>query len=244
VEVDIIDDLSNVVAMDTTGRYPKTSSRGHKYIFVMYDRDTSYIYLYPMKSRKSHALVEAYEHCYNCLVKQGFAAKLLKLDNEISKELVAAIEQDNLKYQTVPPGDHRQNPAERSIQDVKAHFISVRACVDPAFPKNCWDLLLPHVELTMSLLRPSKINPLLSAYTMVYGHFDYRKHPLAPAGSKVIVHDKPKDRGTWADRGTGGFFIAHAPQHYRCFSCYMPRTNSIRTSKLLSSSLPVVISPP
>ena len=32
------------------------------------------------------------------------------------------------------------------------------------------------------------------------------------------------------DRGTEGFFIKQASQHYRNFICYMPNTNSTRTS--------------
>ena len=91
----------------------------------MIDRDTNYIFLYPMKSRHSQMIVEAYSHCYNCLKKQGFEAELIRLDNEISKELITAIENDKLAYQLVSPVDHRNSPSERAIQDAKAHFKSI-----------------------------------------------------------------------------------------------------------------------
>ena len=80
------------------------------------------------------------------------------------------------------------------------------------------------------MLRPSKYNPLISAYTTIRGHFNYMSTPIAPAGCKVLVHDKPMNRGSWADKGTEGFFISQAPYHYRNFNCYMPTTNSLRTS--------------
>merc|ERR1712025_311628 len=119
-------------------------------------------------------------------------------------------------------------PAERAIRDVKAHFISIRSIACPNFPTNCWDLLLPHTEDTLNLLRPSKTNPSISAYTSLRGHYDYMKHPIAPAGCKVLVHDRPTTRGSWDNRGTEGYFISQAPNHYRNFTCYIPTTNSIR----------------
>jgi hypothetical protein len=59
---------------------------------------------------------------------------------------------------------------------------------------------------------PSRINPAISAYTQVKGTFDFNKTPLAPAGCKVIVHNRRMERSSWADRGTDGFFIDQSPQ--------------------------------
>ena len=38
VETQLIDDLTDMVVIDTTGRYPITSNRGHKYVFVMINK--------------------------------------------------------------------------------------------------------------------------------------------------------------------------------------------------------------
>jgi hypothetical protein len=38
------------------------------------------------------------------------------------------------------------------------------------------------------------------------------------------------ERTSWADRGTDGFFINQAPQHYRNYKCYIPATKGIRIS--------------
>ena len=99
-----------------------------------------------MKSRKSTAIIEAYKTCYGKLTKKGFTGKLVRLDNEISKDLITAIEDSQLDYQIASPGDHRNNPAEGAINHAKAHIISVRACADTSFDERDWDLLLPHAE--------------------------------------------------------------------------------------------------
>ena len=223
-------DLKNMLGMDGTGRYPITSASGTRYIIVFIDYNSNYIRLVPVKSRKSEHLVEAYKTTHTWYKDKGFEAELLRLDNEISKLMITAIKGNNQAYQLASPSDHRTNPAERAIQAVKAHFISVRACTDPSFPKNQWDLLLPHTEFTLNLLRPSKINKNISAYTIMHGHYNFMKHPISIAGSKVLVHDRPMDRGSWDDRGTEGYFINRAPDHYRNYKCYIPTTNAIRIS--------------
>ena len=76
-----------------------------------------------------------------------------------------------------------------------------------SFPAQDWDLLLQHTEDTPNMLRPSKLNPLVSAYTTLWGHFNCMATPLAPAGCEVLVHDRPMKRGSWDDKGTVGFFI-------------------------------------
>ena len=74
---------------------------------------------------------------------------------------------------------------ERAILTFKAHFIAIRSGADPDYPKNCSDLLLDSVVLALNLLRPSRINPKISAYTHIHGVFDFNKTPLALVGCKV-----------------------------------------------------------
>jgi hypothetical protein len=117
IEVHVMDNLNNKVGMDLPGRYPVTSRRGNKYIFLMVDHDTNYINAIPIKSRKSTELVKAFQTCCEELQSAGFQPRLLRLDNEVSKELIKAIEEQGLQYQIASPGDHRTNPAERAIRD-------------------------------------------------------------------------------------------------------------------------------
>ena len=133
-------------------------------------------------------------------------------------------------YQIAPPGDHRESPAENSIKHAKARFISALACTDRSFGRKDWDLLLPHCELTLSLLRPPKLNPMISAHTLINGHHGFRSNPIAPAGAKAIAHERKLERGTWGGKGADGFYTHTAPKHYRCCHCLIPKANDFRIS--------------
>ena len=103
----------------------------------MYDWDVNYIQAVPIKSRESTELVCGMEECYSTLTKNSFKAKILRLDNEVSKTLIKYIENSaQLGYQLVSPHNHRANPAERAIQTYKAHFISILSGTHLAFLDN------------------------------------------------------------------------------------------------------------
>ena len=56
----------------------------------------------------------------------------------------------------------------------------------------------------------------ISAYHGLTGaKFDFRAHPIGPAGTAVIIHDKPGNRGTWEAQGTHGYYLGPAIHHYR-----------------------------
>jgi hypothetical protein len=119
-----------------------------------------------------------------------------------------------LQYQIASPGDHPLNDAERAIQTFKARFISHREGTDPTFPKSSWDPMIPQIVLVMNLMCPSRINPLLSAYTQLHGEFYFNRTPIAPIGCKVIVHDRRNELGSWDNHGSPGDYIDRAEQHY------------------------------
>ena len=112
----------------------------------------------------------------------------------------------------------------RAIQTFKNHFIAGLASVSKNFPIHIWCRLLPHCLLTLNLLRTSRINPKLSAYAQLHGAFDFNRTPLAPPGTKIIIHDKPAIRGSWATRGYEGWYIGPALNHYRCHTIYANNT--------------------
>ena len=64
---------------------------------------------------------------------------------------------------------HRRNASERSIITFKYHFIAGLCVTDPYFPMQNWDRLLELAEITINLLRPSRFNPILSAYAQLNG---------------------------------------------------------------------------
>ena len=73
------------------------------------------------------------------------------------------IEENEMTYQLVPSHDHRRNMAKRAIQTFKAHFIAILCGVDSNFPIGLWCWLLPQAEMTLNMLRPSRLVPNVAA---------------------------------------------------------------------------------
>eukprot|EP00978_Attheya_sp_CCMP212_P003365 scaffold6969_cov92-Attheya_sp.AAC.2 len=78
------------------------------------------------------------------------------------------------------------------------------------------------------------MNPKLSAYAQVYGAFDFNRTPLAPPGTKVLVHEKPEVRGTWAPHAVDGWYLGPAENYYRCYRVWIHETTSERVVDTLS----------
>ena len=152
---------------DLTGAFPYTSSRGNKYLYVMYDHDSNGILVTPLKNRNANTIVEAWKFLFAKLTKHGHETKMFVLDNEFSSKLKDTLKNNNLKYQIVPPNIHRRNAAECVIQTFKNHFLSVLTTADNEYPISEWDHLLPQAKMTLNLLRASRCNPRLSAYVYV-----------------------------------------------------------------------------
>jgi hypothetical protein len=139
--------------------------------------------------------------------------------------------QSGSKYQLAPPNMHRTNAAEKAIDTWKCHFISGLSSVDPRFPMHLWCRLIPQATTTLNLLRPSRINPRLSAEAQLNGAFDFNRSPFAPPGTRVLVHETPANRRTWAPHGVDGWYIGAAQEHYRCYRVYITSTASERIAK-------------
>ena len=214
--------------MDTTGRFPQRSSRGHEYILVGYHYDSNLIYGIPLKNRKGTTFSEAWKHLHEIFTKAGTTPSTWILDNEKSNDLIESFNIAQVEYQLVPPYKHRNNQAERAIQTFKHHFKAGLASVDPNFPLAEWDRLIPQANITLNLLRSARINPKLSAYTCIFGEFNYSATPLAPPGTKIVAHISPEKRGSWELNGEVGWYVGPSMDHYRCVQCYFPRTKATR----------------
>jgi hypothetical protein len=109
---------------------------------------------------------------------------------------------ENIQLQMSPPHVHLRNAAERTIQMFKNHFIAGLCSMDPNFSLRLWDKLFPQETLTINRLWQSRINPRLSAYYRLNGHYYFSRAPMAPPGTRVIAHEKPDHLGTsWAPAG-------------------------------------------
>jgi hypothetical protein len=133
-----------------------------------------------------------------------------------------------VEYQLVPPHCHRRNAAERAICTFKEHFVAGLASVDPEFPLHLWDRLLPQAEMTLNLLPTSRQHPQLSAAPHCHGLINYNKTAFDPPGCKIIAHEKPAKRRTWAPHGQHGYSLGPAMHHYICQNMYISATASER----------------
>ena len=118
------------------------------------------------------------------------------LNNECSAEFKERTKSNNMKYQLVPPHDHRRNIAKKAIQVFKAHFISIMCNADKSFPICLWDRLLGQVEHTLNMPRTAKRTPLVSAYAYIWGKHDYNANSFAPLGCKVEAQVTPSTKET------------------------------------------------
>ena len=213
---------------DLTGQFPIQSNRGANYIFVLYDYNSNAIIVRPLRNRSAQEIQCVFTSVHAYLVAHGLRPRLHTLDNEASTNLKDFLTAEKVEYQLVPPHIHPHNSAERAIQTFKTHFIAGLASTDPNFPLSNWCCLLPQAELTLNLLRPSRLNPKLSAYAQLEGAFDFNRTPLAPPGTRIIVHEKPTQHCTWAPHGVDGWYIGPAMDHYQCYRVWIPSTHAKR----------------
>jgi hypothetical protein len=171
-----------------TGQFQVHSSKGNSYVMVCYIYDCNYIKIFPMKSRSASEWVNIYGSIHQELTIKSFKPKLQNLDNEASTALKNFFTAHNIDYQLVPPHYHQHNAAERPIRTFKEHFVVGLASVEPSFPMQLWDRLLPQAEITLNLRRTSRLHPQLSAASHYHGLVDYNKTAFSPPGCKIIAH--------------------------------------------------------
>jgi hypothetical protein len=217
---------------DQTGIFPMVSIKGNKYIMILYDYDINSILAQPIKDRTAPELLKAFQFMKQELVARGLKPKLLKLDNEESKLLKAYLHQQDITFQLVPPYIHRLNLAERAIRSFKDHLIAGLCSTYKSCPMHLWGILLPQAVMTLNMLRTSRINPKLSAATHIFGQYDFNRAPMAPQGTRIIAHETPSGRRTWAPHGQDGWYIGPALEHYRCYTVYITKT---RTNKIVET---------
>jgi hypothetical protein len=135
---------------------------------------------------------------------------------------------NDIVYHLVPPHCYQRNAASRAIRTFKEHFVAGISSVDPSFPMHVWERLLPQAEITLNLLRTSRLDPQLTAAAHYHGLVDYNKTAFAPPGCKIIAHEKPGKRRAWAPHGQHGYSLGPAMHHYRCQNVYISTTASER----------------
>jgi hypothetical protein len=190
-----------------------------------------------MKSRTSSSYVHAFRSAFTFFASFSHPVTFLVLDNETSSELTTLFrsQKPSVRFQHVPPNNHRSNKAERAIQTTKNHFIAVLSSTHITFPPDRWPKLLPLAELTLNHLRKWHPNPSLSAWHGLRGSpHDFAAQPIHPPDQLVVIHDAPLKRASWARHGVRGFYLGPALSHYRSHICFVPKTGTTCISDSLA----------
>jgi hypothetical protein len=238
-----VEDLNEEIHTDQTGAFPHTSQRGNRYIIVAVHLDANYIFAEPMKNRMEGEMIRVYQKILNRMKAAGLGLKKQVLNNKCSVAIKACIKENSMDYELVPPGQHRRNQAEQAIQTFKAHFISILAGVDDKFPLSLWCHLLEPTELTLNLLRQSRVAPKILAFAHVHGTQDYMQKLFAPIRCAVQTHAKPNNRLAWDTRSEPGFNLGTSIEHHQCFRVYVMRTRATRISNTIVFKHQYITSP-
>ncbi len=108
-----------------------------------------------MRNWTKEEKIRAYEKIINRMRMAGLGIEKHTLDNEASDALKQCFCKQEIQFELVPPGNHRQNQVKHTIQTFKVHFIAILAGIDVKFPLSLWCHLLKTTELTLNLLRQS-----------------------------------------------------------------------------------------
>eukprot|EP00956_Cyclotella_meneghiniana_P042186 scaffold248388_cov50-Cyclotella_meneghiniana.AAC.4 len=226
----LADQIDGTTYTDLTGRFPMMSLENKQYIFVAYDYTTNAIIVRAIPNREAPTIVNAFDDVFTYLERKGFKPKFNVLDNEASSAITDFLRDNDVKWQFVPPNEHRVNAAERAIQTFKNHFIADLCSTDRNFPFQLWDKLLPQAQDSLNMLRTSRIDPSKSAYEVLEGPHDFNRNPWAPPGCRAIIHEPADNRSSWGPRGTDAWYIAPSTDHYRSYEFYVPETRAYRIS--------------
>jgi hypothetical protein len=99
----------------------------------------------------------------------------------------------------------------------------------PATPPNPATKRRQLEPRTWEAVRPTRNDVQgLSAAAHYHGLVGYNKTAFAPRGCKIIAHEKPEKRRTWAPHGQHGYSLGPAMHHYRCQNVYISTKASER----------------
>ena len=213
-----------------TGRFPITSRKGSKYVMIVYEYDSNHIHGEPIKYQNAVYLTRANEKLHKMFTSRGLQPQLHILDNECSNLFKNFMTKVDEKFQFVPPHLHQLNAAKRQIQTSNNHFIAGISSVNKDFPMHLWCRLIPQACPVLNLPRQSRINPKFSDYEQVHGAYYFNTNPVAPPGTRVVVHENPAVRGSWLIRGIGGWYLCNALHHCICFEVFVNNTAQSRIS--------------
>lgn len=220
---------------DATTTFP--SSPFH--LLIMYHYDTNYIHIEVCKDNSAATYLTAYNNGLALYAQASTSTLSLiptmeKADNAVTLDFIKKMKSRGIHVQLTPASNHRTNNAERCIQTAKNHLVAGYHTADPDFPVKAMHNLVPQAEITLNILRKSRLSNR-SAYTEIHGPFDSNRFRLHPPGTKLVTLDDPNKRPKqFAEHGPIAFYLHPAPHQYRSYTVYCPSTNATRITDSVS----------
>ena len=221
------DHRSETLHMDYTGPLPDACSSGTRYFQI--SCHGGYINIQPLLNLRHEHTTVALRQTVEFFREHGAVIKKIRMDNQQSGPLLQMVKQLDVTWELVPSFSKSPNRSERAIRTAKNHMISTRAGFHPDCPPMYWDKCLAQIEMTLNIVRPYEYDDNMSAYEGLHGtRFNFRHHPIAPVGTKVLTWDAPDHRGSWADHGVPAVYLGPALDHFRSFEVWVPSTSAPR----------------
>ena len=146
----------------------------------VYIYDINAILMRCLKNKAGLEHIQTFKNVHNLLLRRGVQPKYCRMDNECLAPIKKIITDKEMELQLPPPQMHRRNWAEQAIQTGKAHLIAGLVGTNPNFPLHLWCRLTPQCEKTLNMMRPTHINPKISADTYLQGIHNFNRVPLPP----------------------------------------------------------------
>jgi hypothetical protein len=220
----VIHNITRLVFSNQTGCFPITSNRGHKYLVIFYIYDANFIASVSIKNQTKQELLRAYQITYKYLSSCKFKPCLHKMDNETSKDVKDFIQSQQTTLQYTPPDIHCKNSAKQAICTWKNHFTAGITSLPKSFPIANWCCLTNQGNYTINMLCPCCQNPFLSTFEAMEGSYSFDATPMAPPGTKVLVHLKLTRCKSWSFHASNGWYIGPSLKHYRRICAIMEGT--------------------
>ena len=96
--------------------------------------------------------------------------------------------------------------------------------------------MLQQAHDSLNLLRATRLNPKISAYAMMEGEYNFNKTPLAPPGTKELIHQDPNSRTSWGPYALDAWYVGNAKNHYRYYKVWLPSTRGYRITQTVKFS--------
>jgi hypothetical protein len=138
-----------------------------------------------------------------------------------------------VEYQLPPPTFIAATPLKELFEVLKKTLWQGSLLWIQHFHCICGTDCYPKRKITLNLLRTSILHPQLSAAAHFHGLVDYNKSSFAPPGCKIIAHQKPVKRRTWAPHGQHGYSLGPVMHKYGCQNVYIAVTASERIVDIL-----------